>query len=354
MFNSSSLSAITLLVSLLIGPVVNAAQPFSLEQEINTLNQEFGRSMGYPIVVLNKEHITYYIEQNQPKNEAEQVELLRAYVLHKHRVEMSKSEGSNLLPYITLLKESAVAMPFFEKDQIKSCYVMPSFNKNTHLQEVQRILGHDPAQNIYNGFNFSKAQSWLSHDELKLYSLYHELSHCFDKVYLKEANVSGEPHSIHQGEVFAEVNAMFLLAKKKSLFNLGFGRAMLRGTYSKYMGPFLANQPPSMAGEAYNKGGSIYFLSLPLLKAQQIVDSNSFRSRNISVNEMIDMSHTIVRFNSLPSRSFHALYTYFKDGRQSSLDRYLQMARRNPDLFLQAYSDLLNYDAFLVALEQLN
>lgn len=339
-------------MTLLLTLAPQASKAFSLESEITTLNREYGRSLGYPIAVINKDQVLRYFKSVAPKGEDEQVQALKAYALKVHGVHMSDSEGLNILPYITRFKDTALALPFYDQDRIKSCYVLPNFSANNHSEDIRRILAQDSSTNIYAGFNFTKAEKWMAHEDLILFSLYHELSHCFDKVFMAEAHISGgDPHTIHQSEVFAEVNALFLMSQKKSKKKIGFGRALLRGTYSRYMGPFFARQPPSMAGDAYKKGGSVYFLAPALLKAQQLVESFNARVDKLSIQDTIALSLTVVRHHSISSRSFQALSVYFELGPQVAMERYRSMAQKNPELFMQTYTDLLSYDAFLRSLE---
>lgn len=331
-----------------------ASDTFSfLETEIQSLNREYGHAMDYPIVVFNKNAAHTFIKKSGAQSEAQKVAALQNYTLQAHQVSMTSVEASNILPYITQFKDSAVAFPFYEGPKTRVCYVLPSFSQNDHATEIKRVLGDNNAsQNIYHNFDTRKAMNWMSLEDLHLFSLYHELSHCFDQVYIRDANMSsGDPHSIHESEVFAEVNALFLLAQKKSRRTLGYSRALLRGVYAQYMGPYLAKQPPSMAGDAYNKGGSIYFLSLALLKAQQLSEARSTRIMELSLQETLELSNSVTQFSAIPSRSFQALHNYFTNGRNAALQQYQEMAQRNPDLFMQAYTDLLAFDAFLKSLE---
>lgn len=324
---------------------------FSLEQEIDLLNRDYGQAMNYPIVVVNKNKAAAFITSSGASTEAQKIAALQKYTDRYHNVSMENNEAANILPYILQFKDSALALPFYQGQNTKVCYVLPSFSQNDHEAEINRILGNNSQDKIYQGFDISKAMTWMKLEELHLFSLYHELSHCFDNVYIKRANQNGgDAHSIHEAEVFAETNALFMLAQKKSLRNLAFKRALLRGTYTKYMGPYLAQQPPSMAGDAYNKGGSIYFLSPALLKAQQQLESSANQVLKLSLSETLQLSYAVARFSALPSRSFHALHSYFVNGRVAALKQYQEMSQQHPDLFMQAYADLLNYDAFLKSL----
>lgn len=339
-------------LSLYLGPL---AQAFDIAPEVKALNQEFN-NYNYPILVIDKNDSESFLrDQNFDRlPENKQVEILKSYFLKTFRMPLETNHAINLIPYFTILKSSAVAMPFAENGKNKLCVVLPSDNKGDHLSEVQRLLGYDPSLDLYKKIDFQKLTKLLSLEDLRLFSLYHELSHCLDPYYVvKFHNQDPDPHSIHQSESFAEVNALLMLSQRKNKRNLGIARALLRGLYTRHLGPFLAKQPPSMAGEAYNKGGAIYFLSFPLLEAQSQIESFSRRVRDMNLNETLALSKEIVEFRAMKSRSFYALHTAFHEGEENAHNYYLGLAQRDPDFFLIAYNDLVHSLTFLKSLDRL-
>lgn len=345
-----------ILLSFLSLSLGSAAQAFDIAPEVKALNQEFN-NYHYPILVIDKtDSENFFRALNFDKlPENKQVEILKNYFLRTFRTPLETNHAINLIPYFTILKSSAVAMPFAaENGKNKLCVVLPSDNKGDHLSEVQRLLGYDPSLDLYKKIDFQKLTKLISLEDLRLISLYHELSHCLDPYYVvKFHNQDPDPHSIHQSESFAEVNALLMLSQRKDKRNLGTARALLRGLYARHLGPFLAKQPPSMAGEAYNKGGAIYFLSFPILEAQSQIESFSRRVRDMNLQETLALSKEIVDFRAMKSRSFHALYTAFHEGEEQAHTYYLGLAQRDPEYFLIAYNDLVHSLTFLKTLDRL-
>lgn len=345
----------TLLLTILsfsIGPIAHA---FDIAPEVKALNQEFN-NYQYPILIVDKtDSESFLSSQNFEKlPENKQVDILKNYFLRTFRMPLETNHAINLIPYFTVLKSSAVAMPFADNGKNKLCVVLPSDNKGDHLSEVQRLLGYDPSLDLYKKIDFQKLTKLLSLEDLRLISLYHELSHCLDPYYVvKFHNQDPDPHSIHQSESFAEVNALLMLSQRKGKRNLGTSRALFRGLYARHLGPFLAKQPPSMAGEAYNKGGAIYFLSFPILEAQSQIENFSRRVRDMNLQETLALSKEIVEFRAIKSRSFQALYMAFHEGEEKAHTYYLGLAQRDPDYFMIAYNDLLHSLTFLKNLDRL-
>lgn len=345
----------TLLLTILsfsIGPIAHA---FDIAPEVKSLNQEFN-NYQYPILIVDKADSESFLSaQNFEKlPENKQVDILKNYFLRTFRMPLETNHAINLIPYFTVLKSSAVAMPFADNGKNKLCVVLPSDNKGDHLSEVQRLLGYDPSLDLYKKIDFQKLTKLLSLEDLRLISLYHELSHCLDPYYVvKFHNQDPDPHSIHQSESFAEVNALLMLSQRKGKRNLGTSRALFRGLYARHLGPFLAKQPPSMAGEAYNKGGAIYFLSFPILEAQSQIENFSRRVRDMNLQETLALSKEIVEFRAIKSRSFQALYMAFHEGEEKAHTYYLGLAQRDPDYFMIAYNDLLHSLTFLKNLDRL-
>ncbi|AHI06076.1 hypothetical protein BDW_07880 [Bdellovibrio bacteriovorus W] len=345
----------TLLLTILsfsIGPIAHA---FDIAPEVKALNQEFN-NYQYPILIIDKaDSESFLSSQNFEKlPENKQVDVLKNYFLRTFRMPLETNHAINLIPYFTVLKSSAVAMPFADNGKNKLCVVLPSDNKGDHLSEVQRLLGYDPSLDLYKKIDFQKLTKLLSLEDLRLISLYHELSHCLDPYYVvKFHNQDPDPHSIHQSESFAEVNALLMLSQRKGKRNLGTSRALFRGLYARHLGPFLAKQPPSMAGEAYNKGGAIYFLSFPILEAQSQIENFSRRVRDMNLQETLALSKEIVEFRAIKSRSFQALYMAFHEGEEKAHTYYLGLAQRDPDYFMIAYNDLLHSLTFLKNLDRL-
>lgn len=328
-----------------------------LNLEIQKLNQKYGKAMSYPIVVLDKQAFKKYIakEDFRPKDEALIAKGLQSFVSQKHNVNVSNEDATALASLLISAGKSALAHPVLNRESypstMKSCFVLPAAQTTSHEAEVKRVLGADVLPQLYKNLDFKKVMRLLSLEELQLFSLYHELSHCLDQTYTVK-NLESEPegHGIHQAEAFAEVNALFLLSQEHDMSRLGATRSILRTLYSKYYGPYLAQSPPSMAGPAYNQGGAIYFLTLPLLEAQVFIDRGALRG--LSLSQVLALSRRVVETHSLKSRTFQAMYRTFTGG-DSILLEYKQLARDNPDLFLQTYQELTFIQQILSSAEDL-
>ncbi|MFG1481649.1 hypothetical protein ABMA79_08545 [Halobacteriovorax sp. HFRX-2_2] len=320
-----------------------------LSSEIKVLNAEYGNIKDYPIVIFDKSEVIPLLKGH---SEEEQIKLLSVYMLQKFNIELERNEAINLIPYFGILNGSASALPFMKggwSNEFKFCAVFPNGVVNDLPSEVRRVLGHSDEVDVYENFDFSQFEKIFSLEELHYYSLYHELSHCLDDIYLPE-NYQAPPsgHGVHQSESFAEVNALFLMAQKKGLKRIGINRALLRKTYSKYMGPYLASDKVSpFAGEVVKQGGGVYFLSPVLIAAQREIENYNKDVLKYDLNETLKLSATIVEHHSINSRSFQGFAKYFKDGKEETLKYYKGLADRDPDLFLASYYDLVYLTSIL-------
>lgn len=333
-----------------------------MRQEIRDLNHDYGRIMGYPVLVFDKAEIRGRLKQKNllapNSDERYQALEIRNYVAEVMGVQMDMPDAANLVPYIAGENNAAAsALPFFKdaRKTMKYCAVLPNGVENSHEQEVKRILGALDQEHLYAGFDFKKANPLMTLEQLQLFSLYHELSHCLDQTYLPALyEFEIDPHAVHQAEAFAEVNALFMLAQRKDMTRLGTSRAILRTLYSKYYGPYLAQSGPSFfGGPAHSRGGSIYFLTVPLLKAQQEVESFQRKVKNLDTMQTLALSREVVQHHAMKSRSFQALHMYFTDGKEATFAHYLKLSSKAPDLFLYAYQDLLYYNSVLDSVEKI-
>ncbi|MFG1503848.1 hypothetical protein [Halobacteriovorax sp. ZH5_bin.2] len=338
-----------LLTSLLTVSAFASNLAADLSNEIKVLNAEYGNVKDYPIVIFDKSEVVPLLKGH---NEEEQIKLLSEYMLHKFNIELEKGEAVNLIPYFGVLNGAASALPFMKggwSKEFKFCAVLPNGVMNDLPSEIRRVLGHSEGVDVYKNFDFSEFENLFSLDELYYFSLYHELSHCLDDIYLpKNYRSSPNGHGIHESESFAEVNALFLLAQRKGLRRLGIKRALLRKTYSKYMGPYLASDKVvAYAGDIVKQGGGVYFLSPVLIAAQRELENYRKGVLNYDLNKTLELSANIVAHHSINSRSFHALVKYFKDGREDVFDYYKELANQDPDLFLASYYDLVYLTSIL-------
>jgi hypothetical protein len=328
-----------------------------LTSEIQKINQKYGNTMPYPIVVLDKPAFKKFIGKNDffAKDEALIIKGLQSFISQNHKLAIGEEEATSLAALLIHSGKSALAHPVIDRDsrpyKMKSCFVLPAVTQASHEAEVKRVLGADILPQLYKNLDIKQVMRLLSLEELQLFSLYHELSHCLDQTYtIKNFESDPEGHGIHQSEAFAEVSALFLLSQEKDMSRLGAGRSILRTLYSKYYGPYLAQSPPSMAGPAYNQGGTIYFLVTPILEAQVFIDRGALRT--LSLPQVLELSRRVVETHSLKSRTFQAMHRTFADGAPTLLE-YKKLAKDNPDLFLQTYQELLFIQQVLSTAEDL-
>lgn len=337
------------LISIFLFLISFSSYCFDLSDEVSQLNREYGNALDYPIIIFDKKEIVPLVK-NLNENDARQV--IIQYIKEKFDVTVSENEAHNLLPYFTSMNASAVALPFFEdyfSKKMKFCAVLPNGVENDLPSEVKRILGFDPAHNGYGNFDFKEIEKLFTIEELRLFSLYHELSHCLDKHFLPD-NYIGEPsaHGVHLSESFAEVNALFLLAQRKELNKLGTKRSILRTVYTKHMGPLLANGEISIFGGPLLKaGGVIYFLSPVLIAGQRMLENFRRKVLDLDLLETLELSREVVEHHGINSRSFQAFVMTMSDGVENTQKHYKKMATLAPDLFLATYQDLLYFNLII-------
>jgi len=314
------------------------ALSFSIQDEVRELNNKFNNYAKYPIIVFDKKEV---ISKIRGKSKQDQFQVLKDYVKDHSGVEISDFEADTILSYHTLMNSSASALPFrdgFDGDY-KFCAVFPSGVESDHDAEVERILGANATPSIYPEGSIESVKKLMSLKELKLYSLYHELSHCLDPYFIPQSRRAG--HDIHQAESFAEVLALFLLSEKERFKSLGLRRSFQRTLYTKYMGKYLATTDDIIVfDETMRQGGIIYYLSPVLLRANQQLNDYDFRMKKKTLEDYIQVSYEIVNHHALSGRQFAALSLYLKDGKEQILKQYLNMMLSAPDLFYDTYLGL--------------
>jgi hypothetical protein len=255
------------------------------------------------------------------------------------------------------LNGAASAMPFYKdrdrRTQMRYCVVLSSANSPSHLDEVKRIIGADGQEDIYQGFDIQKLLPLMSQENLQLFSLYHELSHCLDRNYLPSIfEDEVVPHNVHLTESFAEVNALILLSQRHGLKNLGAARSILRTVYSKYYGPAIAHNVSNPFLGAVNKaGGSVYFLSPALLGAQQELDKNGTQIAGMSLEQTLTLSKMLAEQHAITKFSFDGLNMLITDGPDTIVPYYQRIAKKSPAKFLKAYQDVLYYKTMMDTVE---
>ncbi len=311
--------------------------------EARLLNQRFISYEAYPIVVFEKDILGPMLKD---KSEEEQTEVLRNYLADKTNIELDDYEVQSFIPYFNQMNGSASALPIYKSDYRtkKFCAVFAADNNNNLEEETARTLGINSESNPYPAGTVEKISKQFSLDELKLFSLYHELSHCLKSDFLMTLPSMGT-HTIHMNEAFAETNALLMLYAEKGMRRLGVKRANLRRYYSKYMGKYLATTDDIIIfDDSIRSGGAIYNLAPTLLAGQRYIEDYSEELQGVSLESIVATTESIIKTNTLTSRQLSAMSNYLREGK-GAIERYRTLAEDIPDLLLSTYQFLLALDA---------
>lgn len=301
----------------------------------------------YPVLIFEKDELDWRFMKNQAFGkdkiqEAKRREIIKGYVLEKTQVTLTDNDASNFETYLTLLKDSAVALPLHDSysGPAKICGVFPADPNSNQRLEMERILGLG-LEEAYGNIGYDQIKPKLSYEDLALFSIYHEVGHCLDQEFMpKTFTNSDDSHGIHQSESFAETFALLALAREGKT-ELGLKRAAIRTIYSQKLGKFLATHPENSFGNPnYVYGGIIYYLSPVLTKGQELIDSDIEAIQNMSNQDLIKLAKKIVDENSLHSRVFQGLYNVLAEGEESTMERYRRFSIEMPQLFGKAYPQL--------------
>lgn len=308
----------------------------------------------YPILIMDIDEISFrYLQKNayglSKEKEVERAHILIEYVEEKIGVELTLAESIGLEPYTTVLKESAVALPVLGRDYKKridyeACVVFPASPNSNKRLETHRILQLD-TPGAYENVNYEGLQETLEYNELKLFSLYHELGHCMDRTFMPEMYTSYEPdpHDIHLAESFAEVFGLMIM-EMEGYKGTALKRALFRNMYSVEMGKwFVANPQNGFGNPLYKAGGAIYYLVPALLEARKRLEKRKGPLVVSNLDEIKDVAADIVKTAGYEGRSFNAIKYWFFEGQDKALDMYQDYYLRMPELFDDAFGDLSKF-----------
>lgn len=310
---------------------------FNLSPEIAKLNTEFGNTKSYPIHIFDKKILKKKING---KSEELQLDIIVKYISDTIGVVITSYQADTILRYHTDMDGSASALPFQDSffESYKFCAVFPSGKEVNQVEELNRFLGITAGQNPYPEELLKEAQKLISLRELKLYSLYHELSHCLDAHFAPKTDNS--PSAIHEAESYAEVSASLMLAKRFRIKNLILRRALLRSLYARYMGHFLATSNLPTFDPSIRSGGAIYFLTPTLLAANKLASSFDFITNLVSSEEIDAHALNIVNEHALDNRDISALRAYFTQGKLMAIGKYQELSEDFPEAFIPTYLKL--------------
>lgn len=334
---------------LIIYSILATSFAFDTSKEIEALNLEYNNYKNYPILIFDKDIISDLLTDSREEN----ISLIQKYMVSKFSIEVTKREADTILDYHTIMNNSASALPFRDRQSsdYRFCAVFPSGAKTDHKQEVKRILGITPDLNPYPKDTVEKVMSLMSLEELKLISLYHELSHCLDKKFVPN-EYDTSTHNIHMAESFAESLAIMIVAMKFNFNGLALRRSIVRGYYTRYMGNHIMNDDSLIVMHPGARAmGAVYYLSPVLLSVDQLVSSYQFRRSNFTLDELNNLALENTENYALPSRTLAALVNFLKNGKQNSLEHYEDLYRSSPDLFYITYLNLKKEISFLEDLD---
>lgn len=316
------------------------AAEFNLKELIPLLQNEFGRSPLSPIVIMDKEELSWRFAQakafgDSDKAKSRRLKIIQKYVFEKTQVELTVAEADQYEPFLTVLKEGAFALPILKERypaRYKVCAVFPASEYSNQRLEYERLLGLHTHE-AYQGLSFDHLKTRLPYDVLARFSLYHELAHCMDPWYLPATYDYEDPHATHKAETYAEVMALFML-KLEGITEIAQARAEMRTVYSFKLGRYFAQNPQLGFGNPFFvAGGAVYYLAPALIAAEEL---------NPSIEDIIMQTREIVENHALNSRGFTAIVNWLAEP-AATWQRYETWASDSPDLFLAAFTTLKDY-----------
>lgn len=347
----------SLFFSTLSTQAIATVTTFNLASEIKSAQSEFGNKMKYPILIFSQDEIDELFLQKQAfgdskESKQKRLEVIKDYVKSKINIDITLQDADQYEPFLTVLKGSAVALPLLNRGNRDNFYKMcavfhASPNSNERL-EVERILGlRTPG--VYENQAYESIKAKLPYEVLGKFSLYHEIGHCLDQTFLPSTyQMSGEDaHAVHESESFAEVMGLFLLTQK-GYSNIAKKRGLLRTIYSRKMGRYFAQNPGNGFGNPFFiAGGVIYYLDPALRAGEEVIKTSRGGFSQYTLDELMIHARDIVKANALNSRSFHAILRFHSEKTaEDALRQYREYTYNSPDLFFNAYSDLIVYSDY--------
>jgi hypothetical protein len=306
---------------------------------------------SYPILIFDKDELHFRFAKSNAfgdTNEAKRVEIVKSYVFEKTGIEIEYNDASNFESYLTVMQEGAFAVPltkgYLGDLKYIMCAVFPALPNSNQRLETERLTGLATA-NLYGDITFNNLKEKMTLNEMQMFSIYHELGHCFDRKFMPESLQGMEPdaHSIHLSESFAEVMGLFFL-EKEGITGTYKKRMLYRNLYSRKVGKWMANNPQNSFGNpAYQYGGIIYYLAPVLEMAHRVMEGGSFDLLSINLDDLGSEVVKIVESSAIKARSFAAIFYYFSEGEESVISKYSQWAEEMPDLFTDTFIQLKNY-----------
>lgn len=305
---------------------------------------------SHPILIFDKDEINWRFAKAKvfgKENEKKRFSIIQDYVKEFTGVELTSNQAGNFDTYLSILKNSAVALPLTEgyssNKVYKICGVFHADANSNQRLETERLLGLN-IESAYEDLEYHHLNEKLDFEEMQKFSLYHELGHCLDKRFLPEAQSSyNDAHSIHESESFAETTGLLLLARE-GIEKVASRRITMRNIYSRKIGQYLIDTPSTGYGNPNAKYGGLIYYMQPVLKAGAAMIEEDFDFvRDSSMDELLSASELIVDQNALNSRTFNAIYSYLTEGAEMALERYREYEESMPEYFTGIIDSIMSY-----------
>lgn len=291
----------------------------------------------YPILIMDRDELEWRFARAGAlgeEGEARRQEIVKAYVKERTGLEINTNAAANFEPYLTVLKDAAVAMPALKDgfaSGIAMCAVFPPDPNRNRRLEAERILQLKVSE-AYGELGYSRLRDSLAYEDAVLISVLHEAGHCMDRWFFPTMYQGAEdPHTVHQAESFAETMAALLMAREGR--RVAGTRAYMRDVYSFFMQPwFTANAHKGMMSPSFSYGGLVYHLSPSIRAASAALEAEPGLERR-PLAELQERAAAIVRAESFASPLLTALHAAYAEGREMAFQRYEDLAQRMPDFF---------------------
>ncbi len=341
----SAILATTILVS-----TSSALAKTEMSKLVEYVQDKYATPNESPILIFDKDEINWRFAKAKvfgKENESARIPVIQAYVKEFTGVDLTTNHASNFDTYLSILKNSAVALPLTEgyssNKAYKICGVFHADANSNQRLESERLLGLN-IKGAYGDLEYHHLKEGLEFEEMKKFSLYHELGHCLDKRFLPEAQSAyNDAHSIHESESFAETTGLLLLARE-GIDNVAQRRITMRNIYSRKIGQYLIDTPGLSYGNPNAKyGGLIYYMQPVLSAGAALIEEDFAFVQDSSMEELLKASERIVDESSLKSRSFNAIYSYLTDGAEVALERYREYEESMPEYFTGIIATIMSY-----------
>jgi len=314
---------------------------------LDDFQAQYANHYDYPIIIFDRDELGWRLALgNAYQNDQQETrfQIIKDYVFENFGLDLSDNEISVYETYITYLNSSALAQPIVNDtlDDFLSCGVFPTSPNGNQRLFNEKIVGM-PLSEIYGHQDYHNLKVTLNFEENLKISIFHELGHCLDKVYMLDAfRYSSDSSVIHEAESFAETFAL-LMMNKLGYQDLAFKRSIQRSIYSRKVGAYLAqNSGVNLSNEHSIYGGAIYYLS-PVLDAVTTLENAGIDFFAQNRDEIIKQSYQIVQEFRLDSRTMNGIQMVLQNGKQATFKIMGEYLKKLPEYFTIPFIRLTKY-----------